>query len=852
VKRVSRLEIIAILVILAAGLMLRLVGLDAFVVSDELRWTCRSIGFREALRQLDWRSTFRVGHPGVVTTWLGTVFIPGDDAHAQTTCRVSEEANRFDQPVVGETPEQHAQRLAELGRFLLSGRLGVALLTWLCIAGVYLLARMIWGPEIAVLSAILLTLDPFYLAHSRFLHLDAVLTGLATLSVLGLLASRQSPPGSKSRLGLLAVSGAVGGLAILQKTPAGFLVPFTVLVLTVDALRQGVSRQVLVRSARDLVLWGVVVGVVCVALWPAMWSDPVGTVRQVMGEALGYAQEGHDSGNYFLGRPVEDPGWLFYPVAGLFRLSPFALIGLIAALVWLIKGGLSERALTFGTLLLYSGLFGVFISVGAKKFDRYLLPVFPALDIVAAYGLLEIASAVRKRTDRGDRDRLMVVLACVAVLVVQGALLLPHYPYYLTYYNPLLGGLRQATKTLLVGWGEGYDEVAAYLNAKPDAQHLQVASPSVSIIAPVFKGEVKAMSRYVDSQTDYVVFYISRVQRLRHEDLSEMYHLNPQVEPEHIVKLHGVEYAWIYPNTHYIEPVKYVEAHSQPEQDSLLVDGDSVFAKRYQGPLDRLEFRSSWSLQEVAGLLEELPAGSRVWYARYPDADPEAISRLMQSRGLVLQERAFPLMEVALYQLAEPGSPTQPLNLRFENLGLRGLVLTDPLPAWGQDGGVFLEWEALQPLDEDYTVYLHLYDAHGQRISQGDTMLVDRSGRLTSQWEPGMANLVLYHLPIPPGTPPGHYEMEVGVYLLDTWERLSLLDADGNSQGTSVRLDVEVAAAAQQPDLADLAIPHVLERDRQFSCASFGRRWKRWTNHIGCGWVCGVQMVQSISKRRSA
>lgn len=24
----------------------------------------------------DWAGTFRVGHPGVLTTWLGTVFIP--------------------------------------------------------------------------------------------------------------------------------------------------------------------------------------------------------------------------------------------------------------------------------------------------------------------------------------------------------------------------------------------------------------------------------------------------------------------------------------------------------------------------------------------------------------------------------------------------------------------------------------------------------------------------------------------------------------------------------------------------------------------------------------------------------
>ena len=61
-------------------------------------------------------------------------------------------------------------------------------------------------------------------------------------------------------------------------------------------------------------------------------------------------------------------------------------------------------------------------------------------------------------------------------MIAQLALVLPTRPYFLSYYNPALGGGRTATQVLLVGWGEGLDRAAAYLNTKPNAQDLLVSS----------------------------------------------------------------------------------------------------------------------------------------------------------------------------------------------------------------------------------------------------------------------------------------------------------------------------------------------------------------------------------------
>ena len=54
------------------------------------------------------------------------------------------------------------------------------------------------------------------------------------------------------------------------------------------------------------------------------------------------------------------------------------------------------------------------------------------------------------------------------MLILQLALTVSSYPYYLTYYNPLLGGIRKAQEVMTVGWGEGLNEAARYLKDQPD------------------------------------------------------------------------------------------------------------------------------------------------------------------------------------------------------------------------------------------------------------------------------------------------------------------------------------------------------------------------------------------------
>ncbi len=82
-------------------------------------------------------------------------------------------------------------------------------------------------------------------------------------------------------------------------------------------------------------------------------------------------------------------------------------------------------------------------------------------------------------------------------------------------------------------------------------------------------------------------------------------------------------------------------------------------------------------------------------------------------------------------------------------------------------------WQALRPLERDYTVFVHLVTSDGTRWAQVDTM--PQGGQLpTSQWRPGQVVSDRYRLTLPADAPPsGQYQYLLGMYLLETGQRLS-------------------------------------------------------------------------------
>jgi 4-amino-4-deoxy-L-arabinose transferase-like glycosyltransferase len=96
-----------------------------------------------------------------------------------------------------------------------------------------------------------------------------------------------------------------------------------------------------------------------------------------------------------------------------------------------------------------------------------------------------------------------------------------------------------------------------------------------------------------------------------------------------------------------------------------------------------------------------------------------------------------------------------------------------------------LYWQAGLPGTRDYTVFVHAIDPTGHMWAGQDNWPVQGTSP-TSRWMAGEYVTDRYEIPLPADITPGDYLIEVGMYLLETMERLDVIGADGQPHGNSV------------------------------------------------------------------
>ncbi|MGC8878518.1 MAG: ArnT family glycosyltransferase [Anaerolineae bacterium] len=586
--------------LLAVALAVRLPNLGKFLTPDEFLWVDRSRNFLAGLLDPDFicksevlhtgfeqaqglACTLRTGHPGVTTMWTGSLgillrYLADGAPGSLLGYTVSLSTNPLDAQLI--VPERLPSVL-----FL---SLAIVLIAWL-------VGKLFDDLRIGLVAGLLLALDPFHAALSRVIHHDALAATFMSCAVLTALLHWMR----RGSRGWLVVSGMCGGLAFLSKSSALFLAPFMLLLalwtlLSQSAHSQPISKRSLLRVLTEVGIWLAAAVIAFCVYWPAMWVVPLDAVRTIFSVGMKYASEGHAKGNYFLGIISNDPGGFFYPFTWLLRSSPLSWIGLLTLawiairrwtrapwvresaadassvpvsnwiLRWLCRAGLVttrvrwDYAPVLWLLSLYVLLFTLFMTFGEKKQDRYLLPVYPTLTAMAAVGLVRLVQGLARRvTQRPVIARATFPLLLAVILIFQGSMIVVHHPYYFTYYNPLLGGIRGAQSMVTIGWGEGLDLAADYLNRKPGAERLRVAAWYHSTFAPFFRGEAVGYSKEKGKALsgNYVLFYINQLQR-RFPDEELFRYFEQRYQPETVISLHGIPYVVIYPGPgmqHYVE-----------------------------------------------------------------------------------------------------------------------------------------------------------------------------------------------------------------------------------------------------------------------------------------------------------
>jgi 4-amino-4-deoxy-L-arabinose transferase-like glycosyltransferase len=570
-----RLSWIEAWICFCVALIPRTAGLADFLTTDEVyHWIERTIRFSHATTDYRWDQTILTGHPGVTTMWLGSLGLLLEQYSSVLPAGV---------PAL----------LVQLAWLRLPG----AILHALVVALGYLLLVRCVGQRTALIAGLLWATAPYLIAHGRLLHLDANLTDFVTLSVLLLIAYQQ-------RLSwmLLVGSGACAGLALLTKGPALILLPFVGLVLfalpddgrqiTASGRRDSAASGGLVATTLGrlrlaivaYIPWLVCALLVVFALWPALWVVPGAAFARYVGEITDNGGRPNGDGQFFLGSANADPGLLFYPIADLFRTTPAMLLGLVLA-AWFAIGRLrhtlaalwaTPRARALLTLLAFVVFWTVIMSLGPKKFDRYVLPTWPALIILAAAGW----DALLERIPRTWIQRAILSLGLVTEVMLLGWF----HPYYLSYYNPLLGGGQVAQRMFLIGWGEGMDQVGAFLRSRPDLEYGPVLSALGPTLQPFIPVDVRDVSDYGKLPANYAIVYLESLQRAADPAL---YTQLQTTVPLHVVSIHGIDYATIYQL-----PRPFVNPSDAQFGDALRIRGFTI-----DRALNRITLTPAWDVR---------------------------------------------------------------------------------------------------------------------------------------------------------------------------------------------------------------------------------------------------------------
>ncbi len=252
----------------------------------------------------------------------------------------------------------------------------------------------------------------------------------------------------------------------------------------------------------------------------------------------------------------------------------------------------------------------------------------------------------------------------------------------------------------------------------------------------------------------------------------------------------------------YGQMMRYVAAHAEPNDVLILGNRlqEALFDYyRPSKPSDAFYFPTDYLTsdqrtgQEIAKIMAD---HDRAWLVMFGDPagfDPNGdLKRWLGQSAFLTFSQGFVDAQLCLYSKPTAGHDGQALQRQDVSANFGSLIkLTaaefSPQPAPGQPVYVTLYWESLAPTEVRFTVFAHVIDANSHVVGQMDSEPVGGT-RPTSDWKSGDRIRDTLAMEIKPGTPPGQYTIEVGLYELASLKRLPVLGPDGKERDDRVLL----------------------------------------------------------------
>ncbi len=256
---------------------------------------------------------------------------------------------------------------------------------------------------------------------------------------------------------------------------------------------------------------------------------------------------------------------------------------------------------------------------------------------------------------------------------------------------------------------------------------------------------------------------------------------------------------------------RYIEAVSKPG-DAVLLNAPGqkdVFEYYYRGdlpiyPLPRQRpVNAPKTVQELEGISHDYHRLFSVFWAT-EESDPErVVEGWLDGHAYKALDSWRGNVRLVIYSLPAERTPEDIQRPLDTVLGGKVALLGYALPTEAVQAGDVLQltlfWKALAPIPARYRVFVHLLDAENHIVGQRDA---EPGGgvRLTTTWKPDETIVDNYGILIRPGTPPGPYRIELGLYALDGGQRLTV--SDGSKPGAD-----HVSLSAIQVELPQTELP---------------------------------------------
>lgn len=444
-----------------------------------------------------WRDTYQKYHPGVTVMWLSGFSIQGIEAVAKLAGKDTFRSNQLYFPYI--------HLAAKLPLVFVTSVLGTV-----CFWCLKKLTKDKTFPWIFVL---LLSLEPFFLGISRFLHVTTLTVMFSFVSFLLMLVWLEGFTGkAKPTHRYFILSSICLGLAALTRVDgvlAGIANSVVILVWLLKHQSSWSLKKVLV-TFRDWLFFSAAHAAIgfltfC-ALFPAIWVNARDVLRNIKNDGLG--DTAFAGGGALMLVPYRP---LYYLEAFFFRSLPTTVFLTAAGFLIFLREAprkLRDKKYPFveGVVwysLIFLAVIWAFFAFPKKTKDRYLTSLQPGLIILAAYALYKILDLLKRR------GRLILVSVLV---LLYGLTFYRYHPNYSFYYTDLIGGAGGLARFGLsvIHRGEFEAQAAWFLNDQPESYNRNVVvldREQVPSFKVFFLGDTFSHSKFMPegAHADYLV-----------------------------------------------------------------------------------------------------------------------------------------------------------------------------------------------------------------------------------------------------------------------------------------------------------------------------------------------------------